>query len=157
MEDARSISELEALGVLEAPAMILLVKPSAPYAIGRRWGAFDSLGLRAIDDLWVPERAPDQRIEQRIIAFSAEPSYSAPLEMVALPMAIALERIFFHIQEISSVVINPSATVEGLSVLQSGMDYSLPADLGGPLRSLVLRFRCLSAHSRLARSASAIL
>lgn len=133
MEDARSISELEALGVLDAPAMILLVKPTAPYAIGRRWGAFDSLGLRAIDDLWVPERAPDQRMEQRIehriIAFSAEPSYSAPLEMVALPMAIALERIFFHIQEISSVVINPSATVEGLSVLQSGMDYSLPADL----------------------------
>jgi tetratricopeptide (TPR) repeat protein len=105
-----------------ASALSLLVKREGSNNVGRAWGSFDSLGVRAIDDLSLPASG-----SKRLILFTEAPAHSAAEVAVAIPAQIALERAFFHLQCIDEVVFNPRLPVEGTSLVQSSLDYSLPA------------------------------
>jgi tetratricopeptide (TPR) repeat protein len=92
----------------------------------RVWGAFDALNIRAIDDLAFAQGRPPE--SHRVILCTIDPPRAAGAEAVAVPLQIALERCFFHIQGVSEVVINPRRVVEGLPLCQAGIDFSLPLD-----------------------------
>ncbi len=106
-----------------SPVLHFLVRQEAPYAAGRIWGEFDQLHVRAIDDLsW----DLSQEAAKTIVAFTTPPPCSADVTVVAVPMAVALERVFFHLQEIQRIEINPIAAPDGLPRAQTGVECSLP-------------------------------
>lgn len=112
-------SVAEAL-VKKVPVLYLLVRPGGAYRVGRRWGIFDTLGVRAIDDLVFPEGVSDKAI----IAFTEVPPHASDIKAVEIPTQVALERIFFHIQGISTLYINPRTSAPGLSAQQEGLEFS---------------------------------
>jgi tetratricopeptide (TPR) repeat protein len=108
----------------EVPTLVFLVRISRPYDPDRRWGVFDSLGVRAIDDLTFID-GPQPKT---IVAYTEEPPHPVGVRAITLPAQVALDRIFFHIQGISSVVINPRAEAANLSERQIGTHIELPTD-----------------------------
>lgn len=123
----RTVAQLEALRISDLKVLEVAVREAAPYRIDRQWGNFDELGVRAVDDLWFPEEAAE-----RVVAFvSAELAEGADVEAVSIPAAIALERAFFHIQEVTAVAINPASEPGGLSELQAGAVAAVQRS-GGP-------------------------
>lgn len=114
-------STAEAL-VKKVPVLHVLVRPGGVYKVGRRWGIFDTLGVRAIDDLTFSEGTT----ERAIIAFSEKPPHASDIKSIEIPAQVALERIFFHIQGISTLYINPRTLAPGLSVQQEGIEFSVP-------------------------------
>lgn len=126
----RTIQELEALNLGDLPVLEVVARETVPYRIDRQWGPFDELGLRAIDDLWFPESS-----KERALVFSAsEIALPDGFESIAIPAPIALERAFFHIQEISMTVINPKSPVEGVSELQCGVFEAVRGAEGEEIR-----------------------
>ncbi len=127
---SRTLKELEALKLSELPVLDVVVRELEPYHTDRQWGSFDELNLRAIDDIWFPERA-----EERVLVLSSADAASPDsFEVVSIPTPVALERAFFHIQEISSVVINPKSAVAGVSELQAGVAEALGGSRGEEVR-----------------------
>lgn len=110
----RTINELEALRFSELPVVDVVVSEVEPYQSVRQWGAFDDLSIRAIDDIWFSESAGIRSL----IVTTGEPCVPQEISVIPIPTAIALERAFFHIQEISRVVFNPRSEVQGASELQ---------------------------------------
>lgn len=113
-ELGRKLSEL-------APVLHFLVQHAGHYSSCREWGEFDRLSVRAIDDLsW------DQSYSgcKTVVAFTAPPVCGADATVVAVPTAVALERLFFHIQEVGTVEINPRSEHGGLPREQVGIEYS---------------------------------
>jgi tetratricopeptide (TPR) repeat protein len=104
------------------PTLTFLVRSVPPYDPLRRWGFFDSLGVRAIDDLIFT----DSPQPKTIVAYTDEPPYGDGVEVITLPTPVALERIFFHIQGITSLVLNPRNEVAYLSASQAGVAVTLP-------------------------------
>jgi tetratricopeptide (TPR) repeat protein len=117
--EAPSVAEVL---VKNVPLLHVLVRPGGAYKVGRRWGIFDTLGVRAIDDLTFPEGTT----ERSIIAFSEKPPHASDIKSIEIPSQVALERIFFHVQGISTLYINPRALAPGLSVQQEGLEFSVP-------------------------------
>lgn len=109
-----------------ASVLVFLVKPASPYDPDRQWLPVEGLALRAIDDL----PFLDETTDRVIIAFTAEPPHEASVRAIAVPLQAALERVFFHIQGVSKLVINPMVAPEGLSPLQSNIDFTLPEGFG---------------------------
>ena len=127
---SRTIKELEALKLSEQPVLDVVVREREPYHVDRQWGTFDELNLRAIDDIWFPESA-----QERVLVLSgAEAQLPDSFYVVSIPTPVALERAFFHIQEISTVVINPSAEPSGVSELQAGA-ASAPSAVAQPINA----------------------
>lgn len=114
-------SAAEAL-VKKVPVLHVLVRPGGAYKIGRRWGIFDTLGVRAIDDLIFSQGTTDKAI----IAFSEKPPHASDIKSVEIPTQVALERIFFHIQGISTLYIDPRGLAPGLAAQQEGLEFSVP-------------------------------
>ena len=108
----------------EVPTLVFLVRVSRPYDPDRRWGVFDSLGVRAIDDLTFVD-GPQPKT---IVAYTEEPPHPAGVRAITLPAQVAFDRIFFHIQGISSVVLNSRTEVTNLSEQQIGAHVELPPD-----------------------------
>lgn len=104
--------------------LYFLVRQHGAYKVGRRWGIFDTLGVRAIDDL----SYSDEATSKTVVAFTSEPPHGGDSKVVSIPAQIAFERIFFHIQEIATVVLNPRHTVTGGAREQADIQYSLPAE-----------------------------
>ena len=130
---AKKTSEAPSLAdtlVKKVPVVHILVRPGGAYKVGRRWGIFDTLGVRAIDDLMFDEGIS----EKAIIAFTEKPPYASDVKSIEIPTQVALERIFFHIQGISTLYINPRAAVSGLSIQQNGLEFSVPDDFPDALR-----------------------
>lgn len=119
-------ADVEALGrrlSKLAPVLHFLVRHEAPYTSQRRWGEFDQLSLRAIDDLaWDPKQESDKTV----VAFTELPAHGSDVIAVSVPTAVALERLFFHLQEIGRIEINPKNLPDGLPRVQRGIEYSLP-------------------------------
>jgi tetratricopeptide (TPR) repeat protein len=102
--------------------LFFLVRPQGAYKVGRRWGIFDTLGVRTIDDL----SFADDTGAKTIVAFTAEPPHGGDSKVIGIPAQIAFERIFFHIQEVSSVILNPRQQVVCSAREQEGAQFSLP-------------------------------
>ncbi len=102
-----------------APMLHFLVRHDAPYSTRRTWGDFDRLLVRTIDDLsW----ALSQEDRKTIVAFTAPPFCGADATVVAVPTVVALERVFFHLQEIGRVEINPRGAPGGLPREHAGIE-----------------------------------
>ena len=108
--------------VKKVPVLFFLVRQGGSYKVGRRWGIFDTLGVRVIDDLTFSEA----ETEKTIVAFTEEPPHASDSKVVGVPTQVALERIFFHIQGISKLIVNPRSIVRGLSKQQEGVECSVP-------------------------------
>lgn len=119
--------------VKRVPTLTFLVRSVPPYDPMRRWGIFDSLGVRAIDDLIFT----DSPQPKTIVAYTEEPPYGDGVEAITLPTPVALERIFFHIQEVTSLVLNPRNEVAYLCAAQSGVTVTLPE--GWPQEMSIVR------------------
>lgn len=117
-------STAEAL-VKKVPVLFFLVRQGGSYKVGRRWGIFDTLAVRVIDDLTFTEGES----AKTVTAFTEIPPHSADVKAVEIPTQVALERIFFHIQGISQLIINPRGAIEGLSAQQRGIECSVPEKL----------------------------
>jgi tetratricopeptide (TPR) repeat protein len=117
----------------DVPTLVFLVRQARPYDPDRRWGAFDSLGVRGIDDLTFVD-GPQLKT---IVAYTEEPPHPTGLRAIALPAQVALERIFFHIQGVSSIVLNPRREPESVPEQQRGACVELPTDF--PLERTIVR------------------
>jgi tetratricopeptide (TPR) repeat protein len=116
--------------VKKVPVLHILVRPGGAYKVGRRWGIFDTLGVRAIDDLTFEEGIS----EKAIIAFTEKPPHASDIKLIEIPTQVALERIFFHVQGISTLYINPRSAAPGLAIQQNGLEFSVPEDFSEALR-----------------------
>jgi tetratricopeptide (TPR) repeat protein len=121
-------STAEAL-VKKVPVLFFLVRQGGSYKVGRRWGIFDTLAVRVIDDLTFAE----SESSKTIAAFTEIPPHSTDVKAVEIPTQVALERIFFHIQGVSNLIINPRAALSGLSAQQQGIECSVPEKLSPEL------------------------
>lgn len=124
----RTIDSLEALKLTKLPVLDVVARVVPPYDPDRQWGPFDELGVRAVDDIWFPETPGE-----RTIVFGSGASGVQGARCVPIPAAVALERAFFHIQEISGVVIGGGQEPPGVSELQAGISALLPGAGEPPL------------------------
>ena len=106
------------------PVISFLVRAVEPYRPHRRWGDFDSLHIRAIDDLFFPA----DESELTLYGFTAEPPHGAGVECVSLPLQLALERFYFHTAKPTRLVLNPRGVLHGASLPQQGLEFSVPED-----------------------------
>lgn len=105
--------------------VVFLLRSNERYDPRRSWGDFDSLTLRALDDLSFEENATDRAI----YGFTEEPPHDGTAVAVALPLQVALERVFFHVAGNCSLVLNASEMSKDRSaVAQRDIDFSLPSD-----------------------------
>lgn len=116
----RSGEPLSAAEVLvkKAPVLFFLVRQGGTYKVGRRWGIFDTLAVRVIDDLTFSEG----EIAKTVVAFTEIPPHAPDTKAVEIPTQVALERIFFHIQGVSRLIINPRTESPGLAAQQQGIE-----------------------------------
>lgn len=108
--------------VKQLPVLFFLIRQGGAYKIGRRWGIFDTLGVRAIDDLTFIEGSD----EKKVIAFTEEPPHASDIKVIAIPTQVALERSFFHLQGVSEIVINPRTEVTGVATQQKDLEFTIP-------------------------------
>lgn len=115
----------------QVPALSVLVYPHESYDPHRFWLPVEGLSLRAVDDLWF-EPGTERRT---VLAWTGVPPHAAGVTAVALPLQAALERVFFHLQGVSRLVINPAPgeQIAGISRLQTALEYTAPADFGARL------------------------
>jgi tetratricopeptide (TPR) repeat protein len=106
----------------QVPVLYFLVSQQAPYNLSRRWGEFDQFGLRAIDDLAFAENQQ----ERAVAAFTVLPPHAEGVSIASVPTAVALERVFFHLQEIQRIELNPRTLPESLPSVQRGVAFTLP-------------------------------
>jgi tetratricopeptide (TPR) repeat protein len=106
----------------QVPILYFLVSHQAPYSLNRRWGDFDQLGLRAIDDL----AFEDGQKDKTIAVFSSLPPDVEGCSVASVPTVVALERIFFHLQEVQRIEVNPRTMPQGVAHAQRSLAYSLP-------------------------------
>ena len=109
--------------------LFFLVRQGGAYKVGRRWGIFDTLAVRVVDDLTFSEGESSKTV----VAFTEIPPHSPDIKAIEIPTQIALERIFFHIQGVSQLIINPRAEVSGLSAQQHCVECSVPDTLASEL------------------------
>jgi tetratricopeptide (TPR) repeat protein len=90
----------------DLPAILyFVVRETGRYSVSSAWAEFDTLRLRAIDDLfWVGEA-----IERRIYAWTSEPKSPEGTHVVPIPTQVALERVYFHISEPHALVLDASS------------------------------------------------
>lgn len=105
-------------------AIVFLVREDGAYSSGRSWGAFDSLRVRALDDLYF---SPDEDLGA-VYGFSSEPPHNDGVIAVAIPLQLALERIYFHAAEPERLVLNPRGALHHAALPQQGIDFSMPSD-----------------------------
>ena len=106
------------------PVITVLTREIAPYRIAKRWGAFDSLNLRVIDDLFFEH----SESEPAIYGFTSEPPHGAGVHATALPLQVALERFYFHTAQPTRLVLNPRGVLHGAAIPQQGLEFSVPSD-----------------------------
>lgn len=122
----RDISAHVAFLSSKVSVLVFLVKTNQGYDADRLWLPIQGLALRAIDDLFFSS----DTTERVVVAFTAEPPHESGVRAIAVPLQAALERVFFHIQGVSKLVINPRSLPLGVSPLQSNVDFTLPGDFG---------------------------
>ena len=106
------------------PVLVFLVRECGGYTSNVSWGAFDTLGIRAIQDLFFPENVT----HRRLYAFTAEPPHAASVVAVSLPLQLALEVAFFHVSAIDELVLNPRSITSDAAIPQSALEFSVPSD-----------------------------
>ena len=114
-------SSAEAL-VKRVPVLFFLVREGGSYKVGRRWGIFDTLAVRVVDDLTFSEGESSKTV----VAFTEIPPHLTDIKAVEIPTQVALERVFFHIQGVAQLIINPRGAISGLAAQQQGVECSVP-------------------------------
>lgn len=89
------------------PILYFIVRDVERYNALSVWGEFDTLRLRAIDDLFWSSEATTRTV----YAWTVEPKPQERAHVIPLPTQVALERVFFHISEPQVVALD--ATVIG--------------------------------------------
>lgn len=115
--------------VNKVPVLYFLARQGGAYKVGRRWGIFDTLAVRVVDDLTFSEGESSKTV----VAFTEIPPHSTEIKAVEIPTQVALERVFFHIQGVSQLVINPRGQLAGLAAQQRGIECSVPETFGPEL------------------------
>jgi hypothetical protein len=105
-------------------AIVFLVREDQDYSSSRSWGSFDTLQLRALDDL---SFAADEDAGA-VYGFSSEPPHSDSVVAVTIPLQLALERIYFHAAEPERIVLNPRGSLHHAALPQQGIEFSVPGD-----------------------------
>jgi tetratricopeptide (TPR) repeat protein len=112
------------------PVLFFLVRKSdvsssqGEYRADLSWGEFDSLKVRAIQDLYF-----DPSVSKKAIyAFTAEPPHGERVAVVSLPTQLALEQVFSHLSEPFGLVLNTRDNCPHAAIPQSGLDFSVPED-----------------------------
>jgi len=131
-------------------ALTLLVKNAGLYTPRRLWGAFDALGLRAVDDLFFADGVDSETI----YAFTAEPLHGAGVESIAIPTQIFLDRFYFHVAQPTVLVLNEGSISADAAVPQQGVEFSLPEGFGE--RRAILRAEVPELVGALAADARAL-
>lgn len=106
------------------PVLVFLVRECGGYTPRRSWGAFDQLGIRALQDLFFAENVKCRRV----YAFTAEPPHAADVVAVSVPLQLALEAVFFHVAHVAELVLNPQDIPVDVAVPQTDLDFSVPSD-----------------------------
>jgi hypothetical protein len=117
------------IGSLPA-ALIFLTHRDRDYSPRRAWGEFDTLGGRAIDDLFFADDAG----LKIIYAFTSEPPHAEDVVAVAVPTQLALERVFFHTSEPAEIVLNRRGDWVGAAIPQQGIECAVPDDFDACVR-----------------------
>jgi hypothetical protein len=126
------------------PVLTFLVREEGDYRVDTRWGEFDTLRVRAVQDLSfgtvvAPSTSKDApQTERAIRAFTSEPPHGEGVRAVSIPLQIALEAIYFHILSVDCLVLNPRAHAGSDSGLiiplqQRNLDISVPRDIGASI------------------------
>ena len=112
------------------PVLFFLVRKNGPsslpgeYRADLSWGEFDTLKVRAIQDLYFDPRAS----KRAIYAFTAEPPHGDQVTVVSLPTQLALEQVFSHLSEPGYLVLNPRDNCSHAAIPQSDLEFSVPDD-----------------------------
>lgn len=138
------------------PVLVFLVRESEECKPRQSWGAFDGLGIRALQDMYFPAGTHSKVM----YAFTAEPPHAEDVVAVSLPLQVALESAFFHVAQIDALVLNPrrgelDVESHNIAVAQRGLDFSIPADFDVTVRiareelpGLIGAVTSLSGHSK---------
>lgn len=107
----------------DLPAILyFVVRETGRYSVASAWAEFDTLRLRAIDDLfWVGEAT-----HRRIYAWTSEPKIPEGIQVVAIPTQVALERIYFHISEPHALVLDATSVGADCSRPQRDIAVDVP-------------------------------
>jgi tetratricopeptide (TPR) repeat protein len=139
------------------PVLVFLVRAVDGYRPDRSWGAFDTLHVRAEQDIYFTDGAH----RKVLYAFTSEPPHAQNVVAVTLPLQLALECAFFHVSQIDELVLNPcEVRVDGqlldAAVPQQSLEFSVPKDFDPTIRlarqELPELIGCLTAQSRWGQS-----
>ncbi len=122
--DRKSVSLARAELKSLPPVLVFMVRECDGYSPRRSWGPFDSLSIRALQDLFFSENLTSRRL----YAFTAEPPHAADVIAVSVPLQLALEASFFHVSRVAELVLNPRAITNDAAVPQMELDFSVPSD-----------------------------
>lgn len=114
------------------PVLAVLARERGAYTPRRPWGSFDSLGLRAVDDLFF---APELD-GKTLYAFTSEPPHAAGVTSVAIPTQLVLERFFFHLAEPTVLMLNQPVISSDAPIPQAELAYTLPKGFEAPIKIL---------------------
>ncbi len=106
------------------PVLVFLVRECDGYTSRGSWGAFDTLGMRALQDLFFSEGVT----HRRLYAFTAEPPHAARVVVISVPLQLALEATFFHVARIDELVLNPRGIDAGAAIPQTDLEFTVPGD-----------------------------
>lgn len=112
------------------PVLFFLVRksessfPFGEYRDDLSWGEFDSLKVRAIQELYF-----DPSASKRVIyGFTAEPPHGEHVSVISLPTQLALEQVLSHMSEPADLVLNPRDGCPYAAIPQSNLEFSVPED-----------------------------
>jgi tetratricopeptide (TPR) repeat protein len=118
----------------DLPAILYFVaRESESYSAASVWAEFDTLRLRAIDDLFWMGESP----HRSVYAWTSAPQSGEGLTVIPIPTQVALERVYFHISEPQALVLD--AALVGVDCAFPQRDISVALDKGSKESRIISR------------------
>ncbi len=99
------------------PILYFIVRDAECYSTTSVWGEFDTLRLRAVDDLFWRDGAT----KRTVYAWTSEPRPQADARIIPVPTQVALERVYFHISEPQALAVDAAVVGDDSAVPQMNM------------------------------------
>lgn len=106
------------------PVLVFLVRECQGYSPRTKWGSFDAVGIRSIQDLYFSATSS----ARCLYAYTYEPPHAGDVIAVRVPLQLALEAAFFHVAGINKIVLNPAGDSVGAALPQQQIECSVPHD-----------------------------